>query len=154
MEEEKQITEDSAKTEKSNKETWMQFLKFTVFSLGAGIIQFASFALLNELAGIDYWVSYFISLVLSVLYNFTINRKFTFKSAANVPKAMLLAFLFYVPFTPYSLWLTDFLTKGNGWNEYLVLLICMVQNFILEFLWCRFVVYRKDINTAPDKKKS
>lgn len=159
METEEKIDEASAgqdsaqQSNKSFKESAILFLKFTVFSLGAGIIQIVSFTLLNELAGLDYWVSTVIALALSVLYNFTVNRKFTFKSAANVPKAMALAFLFYVPFTPYQYFGTKFLTATHGWNEYLVLLIFIVQNFILEFLWCRYVVYRNNINNAPDKKK-
>lgn len=135
------------------KESAMLFLKFTVFSLGAGIIQVVSFTLLNELAGLDYWVSTIIALALSVVYNFTVNRKFTFKSAANVPKAMALAFLFYVPFTPYQYFGTKFLTATHGWNEYLVLLIFIIQNFILEFLWCRYVVYRNNINNVQEKKQ-
>jgi putative flippase GtrA len=144
-------TAKDIKEKKSSKETFIQFLKFTAFSLGAGIIELVSFTLLNELTGLDYWASYFIALVLSVLYNFTVNRRFTFKSAANIPLAMLMVFLFYCAFTPYSIWLTDFLDVRHDWNEYLVLLIVMVQNLILEFLWCRFVVYRKNINTAAKK---
>lgn len=144
----KTTTVSAPSQKKTAKELSMQFLKFTIFSLGAGIIQIVTFTLLNEIAHLDYWVSYFISLILSVLYNFTVNRKFTFKSTANVPLAMCLILLFYTAFTPYSLWLTDFLTMTKLWNEYLVLIIVMVQNLILEFVWCRFVVYRKKINTS------
>ncbi|NCA92360.1 GtrA family protein [bacterium] len=143
------------KTQKklSAKENLLQVAKFVFFSCGAGIIQFGSFTLLNELLHLNYWVSYLIALVLSILYNFTFNRKFTFKSASNIPVAMALVFLFYVAFTPYSTWLTDFLTMKKGLNEYLVLIICMVQNLVLEFLWCRFVVYRKSINSNALAKK-
>lgn len=127
-----------------NKELMIQILKFVAFSLGAGIIQTLTFALLNEVVKLNYWTSYLISLTLSVVYNFTVNRKFTFKSSNNVPKSMALALLFYVFFTPYSTWLTDFLTTKHGWNEYLVLFICMAQNMVLEFLWAKFVVYRNN----------
>ena len=137
----------------SPKENFVQVLKFVFFSFGAGIIQFGTFTLLNELLHLNYWVSYLIALVLSILYNFTFNRKFTFKSASNVPVAMGLVFLFYLAFTPYSTWLTDFLTMKKGLNEYLVLAICMAQNLVLEFLWCRFVVYRKSINSNALAKK-
>lgn len=138
------------------KENLMQIIKFVLFSCGAGIIQLGSFTLMNEIIKWDYWTSYLISLVLSVLYNFTVNRRFTFKSANNVPIAMALVFLFYAAFTPYSTWLTDFLTMKKGLNEYLVLFICMVQNLTLEFLWCRFVVYRKSINSnkLAEKQKA
>lgn len=130
----------------SRRENIVQILKFVTFSIGAGIIQIVSFTLLNELTGFAEWLSYLISLVLSVLYNFTVNRRFTFKSANNIPLAMLLVALFYLAFTPYSTWLTNFLTK-KAWNEYIVVALNMIQNLLLEFLWCRFVVYRKSINT-------
>ncbi len=131
----------------SRKAQWFQFLKFTLFSISAGAIQMSSFALLTELTGMPYWPCYLISLVLSVVWNFTFNRKFTFKSAANVPKAMLLALLFYVPFTPLSTWWGKALTDA-GWNAYVVELGTMVVNFVLEFLYQRFFVFRNSINTA------
>lgn len=130
-----------------NKKEFLRSLKFLVFSVGAGVIQIVSFTLLNELAKLTYWPAYLISLVLSVLFNFTINRKFTFQSAANVPKAMLKVFLFYCVFTPCSTLGGDFLTETCHWNEYLVLAITMVLNFVLEFLFCRFWVYGNSVDT-------
>ena len=94
-----------------------------------------------------YWVSYLIALVLSVIWNFTLNRKFTFKSANNVPKAMLLVALFYCVFTPLSTLLEKYLTDTCGWNDYLVTGINMVINFVTEFLYDRFVVFRDSIDT-------
>ncbi len=126
-------------------------MKFVLFSLSAGIIQIGSFTLLNELAGLDYWVSYLIALVLSVLWNFTFNRKFTFHSAANVPIAMLKVAAFYVVFTPLSTLLEAYLT-GIGWNEYLVTVINMLINFVLEFFYQRFFVFGKTLDT--DQKDS
>ena len=125
--------------------------KFVLFSISAGIIQVGSFTLLNELLHLNYWVSYLISLVLSVLWNFTLNRKFTFKSAANVPIAMLKVALFYLVFTPLSTWWTAALTEpayGIMWNEYLVLACTMIINFITEYLFDRFFVFGKSIDTA------
>ena len=139
--------QDAQANEMSRKAQWFQFLKFTLFSISAGAIQMSSFALLTELTGLPYWPCYLISLILSVVWNFTFNRKFTFKSAANVPKAMLLALLFYVPFTPLSTWWGKALTDA-GWNAYVVELGTMVVNFILEFLYQRFFVFRNSINTA------
>jgi putative flippase GtrA len=133
------------------KEFW-RVVKFTLFSLSAGMIQMGSFALLNELAGLDYWVSYLIALVLSVIWNFTFNRKFTFHSAANVPIAMLKVAAFYVVFTPLSTLLEAYLT-GLGWNEYLVTVINMLINFVLEFVYQRFVVFGKSIDTNQKEKK-
>ena len=124
----------------------MQFIKFTLFSISAGLIQAVSFALLNETTGFPYWPSYLIALVLSVVWNFTFNRRYTFKSSANIPKAMTLVFLYYLVFTPLSTWWGDALTK-LGWNEYIVLGGTMVVNFVTEFLYQCFVVFRNTVNT-------
>ena len=131
-----------------NKKEWIRTLKFVLFSSSAGIIQMGSFALLNEVLHLDYWVSYTIALVLSVLWNFTFNRKFTFQSAANVTRAMLLVGLFYCVFAPLSIWLEHWLAGVLGWNEYLVTLINMSLNLVTEFLYQRFVVYRDSLDTA------
>ena len=124
--------------EEKKKSIW-QVLKFTLFSLSAGIIQIGTFAVL-EIFIKDYWIPYLISLVLSILWNFTLNRKYTFKSAANVPVAMAKVFGFYLVFTPLSTYLGD-LAERHGGNDFLILAITMISNFILEFLFCKFVVY-------------
>ena len=124
---------------KNNKQVW-QMIKFTLFSVSAGIIQVGSFALL-EIFIKDYWVPYLISLVLSILWNFTLNRRYTFKSAANVPVAMAKVFGFYLVFTPLSTWLGH-LAEGFGVNDFVILAVTMASNFVLEFLFCKFVVYR------------
>ena len=136
-----------------NKET-LRAIKFTLFSISAGIIEIISFTLLNELFHLDYWVSYLAALVLSVLWNFTLNRRYTFHSANNVPVAMLKVALFYAVFTPASTWLEHWLTTGCGWNEYLVTAINMVLNFVLEFLYDRFYVFRGSIDTNELANKS
>ncbi len=124
----------------SKKSLW-QMLKFTLFSASAGIIQIGSFTLLNELAGLIYWPAYLISLILSIIWNFTLNRRYTFKSAANVPVAMAKIFGFYLIFTPLSTWLGH-LAETSGINEYIVLAVTMISNFVLEFLFCKFFVYK------------
>ena len=136
----------------TKKQEFINLLKFIGFSISAGVIQIASFTILNEFVltfekGVEYGWSYFISLALSVIWNFTFNRKFTFKSAKNVPIAMLLVFAFYCVFTPLSIW-WGIALANVGWNEYLILALTMVINFVTEFLWTRYVVYRNDINTA------
>ena len=133
------------------KKELLRTFKFVLFSISAGIIQVLSFTLLNELLHLNYWVSYLISLTLSVLWNFTLNRKFTFKSAANVPIAMLKVAGFYLVFTPLSTWWTAVLTEpayGLMWNEYLVLIGTMLVNFAAEYLFQRFFVFGKSIDTA------
>ena len=129
---------------KEKKEFW-QAVKFTLFSISAGIIQVGSFALL-EIFIKDYWVPYLISLVLSILWNFTLNRRYTFKSAANVPVAMAKVFGFYLVFTPVSTYLGH-LAEGAGANDFVILVITMLSNFVLEFLLCKFVVYRGQEDT-------
>lgn len=122
-------------------------IKFGLFSISAGLIQIGSFTLMNELLHLEYWLSYLLSLVLSVLWNFTLNRKYTFKSSNNVPVAMLKVFGFYCVFTPLSTLLVKYLTTGPQWNEYVVTLINMVLNFITEYLFDTYVVFRGSIDT-------
>ena len=133
-------------SEKKNNAEFVRTVKFFLFSCSAGLIQMGSFALMNELIRWDYWISYLIALVLSVLWNFTFNKKFTFKSAENVPKAMALVFAFYLVFTPLSTLLEKYLTSLS-WNEYLVTFINMILNLVLEYFYDRFVVYRNSIDT-------
>ena len=132
-----------------DKKELIRTLKFVGFSISAGVIEIVTFTLLNEFAGLPYWPCYLIALVLSVVWNFTLNRRFTFQSAANVPVAMALTLLFYAVFTPVSTILGQYLAD-KGWNEYLVTALNMAANFVLEFLWQRFVVYRNHID---DRKK-
>lgn len=134
----------------SPKET-IRFLKFTLISASAGIIELGSFTLLNELLHWRYWPCYLIALTMSVLWNFTINRRFTFRSNANVPKAMALVVLYYLFFTPASTWLGDWLAEDIGWNEYLVTACMMILNLITEFVYQRFVVYRNKVDTKASR---
>lgn len=136
----------------TEKKELVRSLKFLVFSCGAGVIEIVSFTILNELARLPYWPAYLIALVLSVLFNFTVNRKFTFKSAANVPVAMLKVFAYYCVFTPVSTIFGNYLAETLLWNEYIVTAINMILNFVTEFLYCRFVVYGKSVDSA-DKNK-
>ena len=122
-------------------------IKFVLFSISAGVIQILSFTLLNELMTWPYWPSYLISISLSVLWNFTLNRRFTFKSANNVPIAMAQTAGFYVVFTPLTTWMGNYLVETLLWNEYLVTAINMVLNFVLEYLFQRFVVFRDSLDT-------
>ena len=135
------------------KKELLRMVKFTLFSISAGVIEMGSFALLNEFTLWSYWPCYLIALVLSVLWNFTLNRNFTFKSANNVPKAMLLVALYYCVFTPVSTMLGNYLAETLLWNEYLVTAINMVLNFVTEYLFDRFVVFGGSIDTNAMAKK-
>ena len=137
---------------KNGKELW-RAVKFLLFSASAGIIEIVSFALLNELTPWSYWPCYLIALVLSVLWNFTLNRRFTFRSANNVPVAMLKVAAYYAVFTPLSTMLGSWLADGLGWNAYLVTAINMVLNFVTEYLYDTFVVFRGTIDTNDLAKK-
>lgn len=129
---------------KDKKQVW-QAVKFTLFSISAGIIQIGAFALLEVFIK-DYWIPYLTSLVLSILWNFTLNRRYTFKSAANVPVAMAKVFGFYLVFTPLSTYLGN-VAEGHGVNDFLILIVTMLANFALEFLFCKLVVYRNKEDT-------
>ena len=127
---------------KKNKTMW-QFIKFTLFSCTAGIVQVISFTIFTEIVKFTYWPAYLIALVLSVLYNFTVNRKFTFRQATNVPAAMIKLLIYYSIFTPISTIGGDFLAETCDWNSYLVLAICMISNFITEFLVYKIFIFPK-----------
>ena len=124
----------------------LRAVKFTLFSISAGVIEIVSFSLLTELTVLPYWPCYLIALVLSVLWNFTFNRRYTFRSAGNVPKAMALVAAYYCVFTPLSTLGGNFLAN-LGWNEYLVTGLNMVVNFVTEFLYDKYVVFRGTVDT-------
>ena len=155
-----------SKTEKkpSGKHEALQALKFTLFSISAGIIQIVSYTLFYEVFHWAPWLAYLVSLILSVLWNFTFNRKYTFRSDADLKKSMLLVGLFYLVFTPLSTWWTAALTGENPFtgaaassqplvNNYLVQAGTMLINFVTEFLYQKFVVYRDSIDTNDQAKK-
>lgn len=155
---------DDKQPELSKHQSNMLKVKFFLFSISAGVIQLLTTTVLNtfvhldrytsldELLGNDYGLSYFIGLVISVLWNFTLNRKFTFKSANNVPIAMLKVFGFYCVFAPLSIWWTVSLTE-IGWHWIIVQLGTMVINLVTEFLFCSFVVYKNSLFTNEAGKK-
>lgn len=126
----------------------LRVLKFTLFSISAGVIQLGGFTLLFEVLHLPEWIAYLVALIASVVWNFTLNRKFTFQSASNVPKAMLLVLAYYAVFTPTSTALEWFLTEKLLWNGYLVTVINMLLNFTTEFIYQRFVVFKDSIDTA------
>lgn len=131
--------------------TFWQLIKFTLFSISAGIVQVVSFALLNELLHFNYWLSYLVSLILSIVWNFTVNRRYTFKSAANVPVAMLKLFGFYAVFTPLSTYLGH-LAELSHINDYIILIVTMLSNFVLEFAFSKLVIYKNNENTLEINK--
>ena len=136
----------------SKNENTAQVIKFTLFSISAGIIETLSFTLLNEVFHLPYMPCYLTALILSVIWNFTLNREFTFKSANNVPLAMLKVACFYLVFTPLSTWWGTALTNA-GWNEYIVLFGTMAVNLTTEFLYDRFFVFRGTMNTNKRAQK-
>ncbi|MBQ9414228.1 MAG: GtrA family protein [Clostridia bacterium] len=129
-------------------------VKFVLFSISAGAIEFASFALLDWLTPWPYWPKYLIALVLSVIWNFTLNREFTFRSAGNIPVAMLKVALFYAVFTPISTILGNDLVESCGWNDFLVTILNMAVNLVTEYLYDRFFVFGKTIDTNKKAKSA
>ena len=154
----------------TKKENMLQAIKFACFSASAGIIQVLTFTLLNEffpdmkgtnavtewLFNSEYGAKYLVALILSVLWNFTFNRKFTFKSATNIPIAMLKVFGFYCVFTPVSVILGEMAAQKFTWEfaEYVILGVTMLTNMVTEFLFCRFFVYKNSMNTNVKEKEN
>ena len=136
----------------TRKENTAQVVKFVLFSISAGIIQVIVFTIMLELLHIAYWGSYLSALIASVIYNFTVNRRFTFKSANNIPKAMIQLGIYYAIFTPLSTWWGDALV-GIGWYEYIVLGLTMITNLVTEFCVNRFIIYRNSMNTRVPQVK-
>ena len=141
----------------TKKTEFLRTVKFALFSISAGIIQMGSFALLFNVLEIREWVSHLIALILSVLWNFTLNRKYTFHSAANIPIAMLKVACFYIVFAPLSSWWMARLTEpayGIMWDGNLVEIGTMLINFVTEFLFQRFFVFKNSIDTNIKNEKS
>ncbi len=148
----------------TKKENIIQVIKFVLFSTSAGIIQTLTFTLLTELPPelfdkeLPYWACYLPALVLSVLFNFTVNRKFTFKSASNIPVAMLKVAAFYAVFTPVTTVLGNmaanrFDAANNPVADYLIFGVTMLLNLVTEFLYQKYFVFRDSINTNDSAKK-
>lgn len=130
-----------------DKKELIRTVKFTLFSISAGIIEIVLFTLLDKFTGWAYWPKYLIALIASVIWNFTLNREYTFKSANNVPIAMIKVAIFYAIFTPVSTIVGNYLAENLGWNDILVTLLNMACNFILEYLYDKYVVFRGSIDT-------
>ena len=145
MTEENKLPEQEKKNAK--REELKRTVKFVLFSISAGVIEIGVFTVLYELLHWTYWVAYLIALVLSVLWNFTLNREFTFRSANNVPIAMLKVAAYYAVFTPVTTILGNYLEGTCGWNGMLVTIMNMLLNFVTEYLYDRFVVFGKSIDT-------
>lgn len=148
----RQITVE-AKPMTNTKKELLRSVKFIFFSISAGLIQIAAFTLMEEVFHVTHWVAYLTALALSVLWNFTLNRKFTFHSAGNVPVAMLKVAVFYLVFTPLSTWWTAVFTGPEFlWNEYVVLIGTMLINFVTEYLYQRFFVFGRTMDTDQKAK--
>ena len=130
-----------------NKKELLRKIKFTLFSISAGLIEIGLFTLLDNVTSFSYWPKYLIALIASVIWNFTLNREFTFKSTNNIPIAMFKVFIFYLVFTPVSTIIGNVLVEKLNWNEYLVTIINMLCNFILEYLYDKYIVFKDSIDT-------
>ena len=135
-----------------NKKELLRTIKFTIFSISAGLIEIVSFTLLDKFTNWPYWPCYLIALVLSVVWNFTLNKEYTFKSTTNAPIAMLKVGLFYLIFTPVSTILGNYLVELS-WNEYIVTGLNMLSNFVLEYLYDKYYVFKGTIDTKIKEAK-
>ena len=135
------------------KKELLRAVKFTLFSISAGVIEMASFTLLELTTSWSYWPCYLIALILSVLWNFTLNRNYTFQASNNVPIAMLKVFAFYLVFTPVSTILGNYAAETLMWNDFIVTILNMLANFVLEYLYDRFYVFRDSMDTRIKETK-
>ena len=135
-----------------NKDELIRTVKFTIFSISAGVIELCLFELFDKYTPLKYWPCYLIALVASVIWNFTLNRNYTFRSATNVPVAMFKVFCFYLVFTPVSTIVGNYLAEDLGWNGTIVTIINMLCNFVTEYLYDRFYVFKDSIDTKEQKK--
>lgn len=135
-----------------NKNELIRGVKFTLFSISAGLIEIVLFSILDHFTNWNYWANYLIALIASVVWNFTLNRQYTFKSANNIPIAMFKVAIFYLIFTPVSTILGNYLAETLGWNDILVTILNMICNFVLEYLYDRYFVFRGSIDTKTNKK--
>lgn len=140
--------------QESKRKEIIRVICFTLFSISAGLVEIASFSLLELFTNFPYWPCYLIALILSVIWNFTLNRNITFKSANNIPIAMLKVGLFYLIFTPASTIFGNYLAETCGWNDFLVTLLNMAANFILEYLYDRFFVFKDSLDTRTKNQES
>lgn len=126
---------------------YLRVILFVLFSISAAVVEIGSFALLNEFTKWSYWPCYLIALICSIVWNFTLNRRFTFRSVANIPVAMLKTFGFYLVFTPTTTILGSYLADTLMWNEYLVTGINMALNLVTEYLFQRYLVFNDSLDT-------
>ncbi len=138
---------------RKKKKEAVRAVKFGLFSVSAGIIEIIVFTLMERLTDLPYWPCYLVALICSVLWNFTLNRHYTFQSANNVPIAMLKVAAFYCVFTPVTTIGGNYLAEVLGWNEYLVTGLNMACNFVTEFLYDRFFVFGKSLDTNKRAKR-
>lgn len=146
------MTDTNTQEQKKDRKEFWRAIKFTLISISAGIIQTLAYTLGFELIKLNHWIASAIALVLSVIWNFTINRKYTFKSVNNLKRAMLLVALFYIVFGPIVIYL-NYLGEGMA-NGYLLLAGTMIVNLILEYVFMRFVVYKNDCDTLVSNKEN
>lgn len=146
------MTDTNTQDQKKDRKEFWRAIKFTLISISAGIIQTLAYTLGFELIKLNHWIASAIALVLSVIWNFTINRKYTFKSVNNLKRAMLLVALFYIVFGPIVIYL-NYLGEGMA-NGYLLLAGTMIVNLILEYVFMRFVVYKNDCDTLVSNKEN
>lgn len=132
---------------------YVRAIKFALFSVSAGIIEIGTFTLLDGVTEWHYWVKYLIALTLSVLWNFTLNRRYTFRSSGSIPVTMSKIACFYAVFTPVSTIFGNYLAETVGWNDILVTGLNMALNLVTEYFYDRFFVFGKTLDTLDKRKR-
>ena len=144
------------KKQSNHKVFWKEFfrtIKYFIVAASAGLIQFGVNVLLFKVTPMPYWICYDIALILSVIWNFTINRKATFKSVGNIPIAMLKVLGYYAVFGPIATVAAVFVKEDNPYY-WLITIGLIIINGVTEYLFMRLFVFRKEIDSAVKAKEA
>ena len=138
---------------KKDRKELFRAIKFAIVSMSAGIVELGTFTLMNELTNLKYWPCYLTALIASIIWCYTINRRYTFKSGKPIPVVLAYAAAFYAVFTPATTILGNYLAETLLWNEYLVTIINMTLNLVTEYLYDTYVVYRNNMDNNSIAQK-
>ena len=141
------------KEQKKDRKELFRAIKFAIVSMSAGIVELGTFTLMNELTNLKYWPCYLTALIASIIWCYTVNRRYTFKSGKSIPVVLAYAAAFYAVFTPATTILGNYLAETLMWNEYIVTIINMTLNLVTEYLYDTYVVYRNDMDNNSIAKK-
>ncbi|WP_423190547.1 GtrA family protein [Alkalibacterium sp. f15] len=75
-----------------------EFIDYFLFGLVTSSISILSFYVLNEIVGWHYLVANIVAVILSILFSYTVNKRYVFKTHTKTRKAFVKEFVFFVLF--------------------------------------------------------